>query len=381
MRHLFLLSFLLAFFSCKQEKKQSISVPATVKKITISDAKGFSVEKLEGGITIVRITSPWPNSKTGFTYALVPKEKINTSLLDKSAYDAIVPVPVERIVATSTTHIPALEALGATDRLVGFTNTQYISSEATRKRIEKGEVQELGNNEAINTEMVLALQPDVVFGFGIDGQNKAYETLKRSGIPVVYNGDWTEGSPLGKAEWIKFFAPFFGKEEAADSIFAAIKSDYLKVKSLAKKAQNKPAVLSGALYKDVWYLPAGESWAAQFLEDANADYLWKNTKGTGSLSLSLENVLVKGQSADFWVSPSEYISYRGLKEGNPHYTQFDAFHNKKIYTFANTKGATGGLLYFELGPNRPDMILKDLVHIFHPELLPDYQPYFFKPLE
>lgn len=372
---------MLVFFSCKQEGKQASTLPSTVQKIPVSNATGFRIEKLNGDVTIIRITSPWPNSKTAFTYALVPKEKINATLLDKSAYDAIVPVPVERYVATSTTHIPALEALGVSDGLIGFTNTQYISSEATRKRIDAGDVQELGNNEAINTEMVLALKPDIVFGFGIDGQNKAYETIKRSGIPVAYNGDWTEGSPLGKAEWIKFFAPFFGKEKEADSIFTRIKSDYLMVKSLAKKAQNKPTVLSGALYKDVWYLPAGDSWAAQFLEDANADYPWKDTEGTGSLSLSLENVLVKGGATDFWVSPSEYTSYNGLKEGNPHYTQFAAFKNKKIFTFANTKGATGGLLYYELGPARPDLILKDLVHIFHPELLPDYQPYFFKPLE
>ncbi len=381
MKPLFFPIFLLLFFSCTQEKKQPTSVQATSNQITITDAKGFSIKKLDGDIAIIKISSPWPSSKIVFTYALVPKNKISTTQLDKSAYDAIVPVPVERIVATSTTHIPALEALGVADRLVGFTNTQYISSEATRKRIHAGQVQELGNNEAINTEMVLALQPDIIFGFGIDGQNKAYETLKRSGIPIVYNGDWTEGSPLGKAEWIKFFAPFFGKEKEADSIFTAIKSDYLKVKSLAEKAQNKPAVLSGALYKDVWYLPAGDSWAAQFLKDANADYLWKNTKGTGSLSLSLENVLERGEKADFWISPSEYTSYHGLKEGNPHYTQFDAYKNKKIYTFADTKGATGGLLYYELGPARPDLILKDLVRIFHPELLPNHKPYFFKPLE
>lgn len=381
MKYLFFPIFLLLFFSCKQEKKHSLSFPSVQKKIAISNAEGFSIENLEGGITVIRITSPWPGAETGFTYALVPRKKLSSTTLDKSAYDAIITVPVNKVVATSTTHIPVLEALGEINALVGFTNTQYISSKTARKRIDGGKIQELGNNEAINTELVLALRPDVVFGFGIDGQNKAYGTLKRSGIPVVYNGDWTEGSPLGKAEWIKFFAPFFGKEKEADSIFTAIRSNYLKVRSLAKKAQNKPTVLSGALYKDVWYLPAGESWAAQFLEDANAEYLWKGTKGTGSLSLSLENVLEKGQKADFWISPSEYTSYNGIKEGNRHYTQFDAYRNKKIYTYANTKGATGGLLYYELGPARPDVVLKDLVHIFHPGLLPDYRPYFFKPLE
>jgi len=229
--------------------------------------------------------------------------------------------------------------------------------------------------------MVIEMNPDVVFGFSINNQNKTYETIQRSNIPVVYNGDWTEETPLGKAEWIKFFAPFFGKEAIADSIFKEIKRNYLEAKSLAKTALNKPTVLSGAMYKDVWYLPAGNSWAAQFLEDANANYLWKETQETGSLSLSWESVLEKSKSADFWIGPSQFTSYKSMSDASPHYGQFDAFKNKKVFTFANTKGVTGGLLYYELAPQRPDLVLKDLIHIFHPEILPEYENVFFKPLE
>ena len=130
-------------------------------------------------------------------------------------------------------------------------------------------MQELGNNESLNSEMVIALNPEVVIGFSINHQNKAYETIQRSNIPVVYNGDWAEESPLGKAEWIKFFAPFFQKEKEADSIFKSIKDNYNNAKALAKKANIRPSVLSGALYKDIWYLPGGKSWASKFIEDAN----------------------------------------------------------------------------------------------------------------
>jgi len=153
------------------------------------------------------------------------------------------------------------------------------------------------------------------------------------------------------------------------------------VKSLATKAIQKPTVLSGALYKDVWYLPGGNSWAAQFLEDANVDYLWKESKETGSLSLSIESVLAKAQNTDFWISPSQFTSYEEMEKAGRHYSRFNAFQNKRLFTFAKTKGDTGGLLYYELAPNRPDLVLKDLVHIFHPDLLPDHEPFFFKPLE
>jgi len=347
----------------------------------IGFAKGFSIEKSSNGITIIKITSPWPNAESAFTYALIPREKLASISMNKELYDAIVTVPVEKIIATSTTHIPALEALDVEDHLVGFPDTRYISSEKTRKRIDSGLIRELGNNESINTEMVLEMNPDVVIGFSINNQNKAYETIQRSNIPVVYNGDWTEETPLGKAEWIKFFASFFGKEVLADSIFNGIKDSYLEARALAKTVKEQPTVMSGAMYKDVWYLPAGNSWAAQFLEDANANYLWKDTQETGSLSLSWETVLEKSKTSDFWIGPAQFTSYKSMSDASPHYQQFDAFQNKKVFTFSSAKGATGGLLYYELAPQRPDLVLKDLIHIFHPELLTEHKNVFFKPLD
>lgn len=373
-----LVIFLLA---CKAERKESSTEESTVLQGKISYAKGFSIEKSTSGITTIKITSPWPNAESAFTYALIPKEKLATSTLNKDAYDAIIPIPVQRLVVTSTTHIPAIEALGVEHTLVGFPDTKYISSEKTRKRIEKGLIKELGNNESINTEMTIELQPDLVIGFSIGSQNRTYETLKSANIPVVYNGDWTEESPLGKAEWIKFFAPFFGKEKQADQIFKNIETGYLEAKELAKTAEQTPTALSGALYKDVWYLPGGKSWAAQFLKDANANYLWQDSPETGSLSLSWEKVLETGKAANYWIGPAQFTSYAAMAEASPHYGQFEAFQKKKVYTFASTKGETGGLLYYELAPQRPDLVLKDLIHILHPMLLPDHQPYFFKPLE
>ncbi|MGB5553692.1 MAG: ABC transporter substrate-binding protein, partial [Flavobacteriaceae bacterium] len=366
--------------SCRPENKLQNTLPERTKKVAIDHAKGFSIEKI-GEMTVIKINSPWPDADAEFTYALIPKNSTALSSLNKEDYDAVVTVPVESIVVTSTTHIPALESLGVLDQLSGFPDTQYISSKEARKRIDAGQIKELGNNEAINTEMVIELNPDVVVGFGISKQNKAYETLQRSNIPVVYNGDWTEETPLGKAEWIKFFAPFFQKEMQADSIFNTIAQAYTKAIALAKKATHRPTVLSGALYKDVWYMPGGRSWAATFLADANADYLFADTSETGSLSLSIEHVLDKGQMSEFWVSPSQFTSYETMEEANRHYLQFNAFKRKKIYTFAKTMGATGGMLYYELAPQRPDLVLQDLIHIFHPELLPDHQLFFFKPLD
>ena len=380
MRIPFIILIALCLISCKESKKETLPATESATIYAIDYAKGFSIEKRLSGITVINLSSPWPNAKTGFKYALVPKNIKASITLSEEGFDAIIPIPVDNIVATSTTHIPTLEALGVIDKLVGFPETQYISSKKTRKRINNGLIKELGNNEAINTEMVIELNPEVVIGFSINSQNKAYETLQRSNIPVVYNGDWTEESPLGKAEWIKFFAPFFQKEQMADSIFKKIADSYNTTKALAKKAKKQPIVLSGALYKDIWYLPGGNSWASKFLEDANTNYPWSDSEQTGSLNLSIESVLAKGQHTDFWISPSQFTSYQEMEDANVHYLQFEAFKNKNIYTFANTKGATGGLLYYELAPNRPDLVLKDLIHIFHPTLLSEHELFFFKPL-
>ncbi len=370
---------MLTSVSCKEDKK-SLSITSEKKQNTITHAKGFSIDNT-GAFPVVTVTNPWPNAKNRFTYAFIPKTELHTNTDAKEAYDAIIGTPIEHMVVTSTTHIPALEALNGLDILKGFPDTKYISSMPARQLISEGKIKELGNNESLNAEMVLEMQPDVIVGFAMDNTNATYKLLQKAGIPVLFNGDWTERTPLGKAEWIKFFGVLLDRQEQAELLFNEIESDYNSIKQLAKKATETPTVLSGAVYKDIWYLPAGESWAAQFIRDANAHYLWSDTKGTGSLSLSLESVLEKGHAAKFWVSPSQFKSYKEMSTSNQHYEEFDAFKNKNIHTYSTTKGPTGGLLFFELGPQRPDLILKDLVHIFHPEVLPNHVPFFFKALQ
>ena len=365
--------------SCKEKTADGQENDHQNKATSVVHAKSFSIED-GNGFTVLKVNRPWPGANKSFTYLVAPKEKLASMTFPVDTYDAIIATPIKTLVATSTTHIPALESLSALDKLVGFPDTKYISSMPARELIAQGKIRELGNNESLNTEMVLDLDPEIVVGFGIDDQNSPYNIFQKANIPVVYNGDWTEETPLGKAEWIKFFGVLLNKEKEADSIFHEIETTYFNIKELASEAKTEPTVLSGALYKDVWYVPAGDSWAAQFIEDAHAHYLYKDTQGTGSLSLSLETVLEKGQLAENWVAPSQFMSYQEMEQANPHYKQFKAFKEKKVYTFANTKGASGGLLYYELAPQRPDLVLKDLVHIFHPELLSNHTPYFFTPL-
>ncbi len=368
----------LALVSCKNQSSKDKEPKVSESTFSpISYANGLEISHHQD-YSIVTLTEPWPGSNTSFRYLL---KKNETSVDKEDTFDAVVQVPLTSIVVTSTTHIPSLEMLQVEKSLKGFPNLDYISSEKTRKLIDNGTIVELGKNESLNTEVLIDLNPDALITFAVEGQNTTVATLQKTGIPVLYNADWTETHPLGKAEWIKFFGVLFGKEKEADSIFSTIEKNYQEAKSLAETTSEKPTVLSGAMFRDVWYLPQGGSWGAQFIEDAHGAYLWKDTEGTGSLSLNLESVLEKGKNADFWIGPSQFYSYQQMEEAHTVYTQFKAFQEEKIYSFTTKKGPKGGVVYYELAPNRPDLVLKDLIKILHPEVLPDYPLYFFEPLQ
>lgn len=361
---------------CKQKDNFASSKTVTTKN-TIKYAKGFELYPFNG-YSILKIINPWPHAKSSFTYILQQK---NAIIPDSLKQFPIVPVPIKSIIVTSTTHIPALEILGVENSLIGFPNTDYISSLKTRKNINAGKVRNIGRNETINTEIVIDMNPEIIVGFGLNDSNPSLDILRKSGLIVILNGDWTEQLPLGKSEWIKFFGALYNLDKKADKAFTEIEKGYTTTLTLAKKATQKPTVLCGGMYQDQWYVPQGESWASIFLKNAQANYLWSNTKGIGSLILPFETVLEKAKKAEFWIAPGDYVSLKEMSDSNLHYREFDSFKNKKVYSYALNKGEKGGIIYFEWSPTRPDWVLKDLIKIFHPELVPDHQLYFFQKLE
>lgn len=363
-------------YSCKQ-KQEATQNPIAEKEVELKYSTTFKLFEAEQYKRIV-ITKPWPKAEKELTYILAKDQKYIPKDME---YDFFVELPIQKIVLTSTTHIPSLISLNQLDKWVGFPGLDYVSSPEARNLIAQNKLSELGKNEALNTEKLLALQPDVVIGFAVEGSNKSLNTVAKSGIPVLYNSDWLDEHPLGKAEWIKFFGMLTDTYDLAETKFNEIEKNYLELKSIAEQAINSPSLLAGAMYKDVWYLPGGKSWQAKFLEDANANYLYADTKENGSLSKSFEAVLDQANNAEFWIAPAQFTSYSEMLESSQHYAEFKAFQEKKIFTIAKTKGEKGGVLYYELAPNRPDLVLRDLVGILHPELL-DLETYsFFKPLD
>lgn len=360
--------------SCISRDKidQAITTSSSLKY-----AEGFEVRH-EGNIKYVTVKYPYPGATEGYQYILVPAEE---EIPDHDEKIQVVRTPIKSIVCTSTTHIPLLDYIGETNSLVGFPTTDYISSEAMRKRVNEGSITDLGIDKGMNIELLYSLHPDLVMGYAMSNDLGQLKKIRELGIPVVINAEYLEKHPLGRAEWIKFVAFFYNKEKEADSIFNQIEEEYLTTVALAKQVSEKPTVLSGIVYGDAWFMPAGKNYAAQLFNDAGMDYFWKETESNGFLELSFESVFTKAKNADLWVGVGSFNSLKEIQNTEARYGLFKPFEQEKVYSYNARMGEKGGSEFLELGYLRPDLILKDLVKIAHPELLPDYELFFHKKLE
>jgi iron complex transport system substrate-binding protein len=207
-------------------------------------------------------------------------------------------------------------------------------------------------------------------------QNSSYGPVEKIGIPIIEGADYMEAFPLGRTEWIRFYGLLFGKEEMADSIFKETEQAYLSLKDLTANIDNRPTVLSEKKFGSSWYVPSGDSYMAHLIEDAGADYMFKDLPGAGSTPLAFETVFDKAIHADIWLvkyNQSSEMTYNDLRSEYTPYENFDAFKKKRIYTCN-----TGAVPYYEEFPIHPEYLLKDLIWIFHPELVFGYSPRYFR---
>ena len=367
---LFLITLLL---SCKDQKSSHESIS---NSSTLRYAKGFWVEN-HPDYKDVFVRQSADSTGNVIHYRLIRNGSVPSSIEN----DIItIPVPVSSIVCTSTTHIPLLDYLGESEKLIGFPNTHYISSATMRKRVDAGLVKELGVEDNLNMEVLLTLQPSIVMSYTISNDLGALKKVKELGIPVVINAEFLELHPLGRAEWIKFMALFLGKEDKADSVFNWVEHEYLAHQKQASELENRPTVLTGIPYGGVWFLPGGKNYGATFFKDAGCTYIWEDDLSNGFLKLSLETVFEKALHADYWIGVGSFESYSDLKSLDDRFTKFSAFQNQKIYNYGKRVGPTGGNEYLELGYLRPDLILNDLIQITHPEKFPSPDLFFYQAL-
>ncbi len=348
------------------------------EKVTIDTASGFTVDYFNN-YKIVTVKTPWQGATAPLVYVLV--QCGTTAPVVKDA-TGIIEVPVKSVVSLSTSFLPHLTSQHLLDKVVAVDSALYTINEAIVNGVKDGKIVEVGGGGGgmdINIEKLIDLKPELILSQRFSDDDKAYPAMQQAGLPVVIDADFLDQTPLGVAEWGKFISVFFNTEGVAQKTFAEVNDHYEKVATLAKSARTQPTVFVNTPYSGTWYMPGGESYVATLLRDAGAKYLWADDTTAGSIALSLEEVLDTAAEADYWVNVFP-TSQADVLAADERLNQFAAFKSGQIYTSNARMNANGGSDYYEGGYANPDVILSDLVKIFHPDLLPDYTLYFYAPL-
>ncbi|MEJ5240973.1 MAG: ABC transporter substrate-binding protein [Anaerolineales bacterium] len=364
--------------SCVPEGGYDPAVDYFPEKVTITHAQNLSVE-YHKHYKVVTIATPWPGATEPIRYALV---QCGTPAPEGFRPEEIIEVPVRTIVTLSTTYLPFLDELGVLDRLVAVDDTTYVSNPKVLKMAEEGKLATLGYGAGINVEKALELQPDLIMAYGSGApEYDAHPVLLKAGLKVALNAEWMDTSPLGRAEWGKYIALFFNKEAAAEALFAETQKKYTELARLTANLAEKPSVFANTPYQGTWYMPGGRSYVATLFKDAGANYLWADDPSTGSLSLSFEAVFERAKDADFWLNVGFFSTLEDLKAADPRFVEFAAFQKGNVWNNDAKVTPQGGNDYYETAVAHPELVLADLIKIFHPDLLPDHTLIYYRPLK
>lgn len=345
------------------------------QKSEIKLTEGFMVE-YHKHYKLVTVNMPYPGAQEPAVYVLV---QCGTPAPTGFEEAQVIEVPVESVVSMSTSYLPSLEALGVLDRLVGLDDATYVSNPTVQQMAAEDKLTNLGYGSGVNVEAALALDPDLILTYGSGSPDyDAHPVLVEAGLKSVLNAEWLETSPLGRAEWMKFIALFFNREAIAEEAFNKTAEAYNELATLAGQAEEKPSVFTASDYQGTWYVPGGNSFAAALLRDAGAEYLWADDESTGSLPLAFESVFETAGEADVWVNIGYFFSLDELLAADERYAEFAAFQNGAVWNNDARMGATGGNDYYESAVIHPDVVLADLVSIFHPELMAGYERVYYR---
>jgi iron complex transport system substrate-binding protein len=362
--------FIVSLFACKEKHDKDEVTEVYDSGELISDtgirhAKRFSISENEK-YKVIYLFGTVDIQDTTARYIILKDTNLKISRAPRTF---VIKPPCKKIASLSSVYTSMLYLLDQIDNISAIENIDYYTNPDIIKKFNEGNLKELVKSPLIDTEKTISLSPDVIFSFGMGNPDKELDRkLVMAGIPIIVAVDHLEETPLARAEWIKFFAAFVNKEQKADSIFKSIEQNYIELKKLALHSINLPMVLTEIRLGEIWYVPGGKSFAATFIKDANAKYIWNENEKSGSLHLSFEEVFSKAREADFWLNMAMVSSVKELLAQESRYSQFKAFKEGKLYNNIKNVNAKGYSDYWETGIIYPDRVLSDLVQIFHPEL-------------
>ncbi len=359
--------------SCKNIKNNNNSSGFT--EIKNKYAQLFKIEKNK---TITKLSVFDKNNRLINNYYLIDKLK---EIPDSLKNENIIKTPVKKIICLSTTHIAFFDALNNVNKIYAVSGTNYVYNQNLKKRIESGEVVDIGYENSLDFEKILKLKPDLLTAYDINGNiSPIINKLKKYNIPVVIINEFSEPSILGQTEWLKFIAQFLNNEKESDTLFNMIEKNYISLKQKSYSIKHRPTVLLNMPWKGTWYVPGGKSNIAQLINDAGGNYLWKNSSETHNYPLSTEEVYTKALNVDFWLNPGQARTINEIVSIDERLKDFRPVTTKQIYNRNKRLSPGGGNDFMESGIIRPDIILKDLIKILHPEILDNDSLFYYQKL-
>ena len=338
------------------------------------------------------VANPWKVGTMLHRYILIPKgeegDKTVAMLAKRRSTGArcttdTVRTPVERSAVFIAPHCQLMYELGCPQAIRGVCDLNYINIPDVKKRAAlsgntsaQNTIVNCGSSMAPDIERIIALKPEAILLSPFENSG-GYGKLDKLHIPIIEAADYMESSPLGRAEWMKFYGMLFGNEEGksngisgscepkADSLFAKIEKEYLSLKAQAAGYTKGLSILTERKTGNVWYVPGGQSTIGILLKDANARYIFEDDQHSGSLAMSPEQILAKGKQVDVWAFKyfgGAPLSQAQLLQEYDGYKALAAFNRGNIYQVD-----TSTVPYFELTSFHPELLLREFIILAHGE--------------
>ena len=320
-------------------------------------AVGFYIAEDEAGNRQLCVTRPWQGD------ALVEQRlAIFQSREEVEGYAGEYIIGgAKRVVCMSTSYIAMLDMVGKAENIVGVSGKQYVMTEGVASN---PNVKDVGYDSNLDYEVLISLNPDLVLMYGVTAENGAVTAkLRELGIPYIYLGDYTEQSPLGKAEWLVAVADIMGVRAYGEELFAEIEQRYNAVRE-GISLEKRPKVMFNTPYQDVWYMPSDDSYMVRLVEDAGGEYIYKGKNPVGgSRGISLEEALRLVSESDVWLNVGQCKSLEELSVAAPHFMECEVVKRGEVYNNNNRRSPMGGSDFWESAIVRPDVVLEDLAQI------------------
>lgn len=341
-------------------------------------ATGFCIVGAEGKqSTIIRVTNPWQSADQVEAMLFIARDG------EKAPADfrgQVLKGDAERVVCMSSSYIAMLDAIGAVERVVGVSGKNFITNPYIVTN--QSTIADVGYDGNINFELLVAQQPDIVLLYGITGACTIESKLNELGIPYIYIGEYVEEEPLGKTEWLVALAEIAGRREQGEAYFSEVPKRYEHLKSLAAAATSPmPKVMINTPYADSWFMASTTSYVARLIADAGGDYIYKRNTSNHSLPIDIEEAALLTTEADIWLNVESVNSLQDLKNQHPKFANMPCVLRGEVYSCNKRRVPGGGNDYWESGVVQPDVVLRDLIKIFHPELESDKEFVYYRRLE